>query len=71
MRKDERKTSEPKGAYCVRNWAEYNQGLIARGDVAMWIDENVLTQAPDGRVRIEHWNIEQYVVASVRAEPMN
>ncbi len=43
MRKDERKTSEPKGVYRVRNWPAYNAGLIARGDVTMWIDEGVLT----------------------------
>ncbi|MGF6637138.1 IS5 family transposase [Paraburkholderia sp. CI3] len=44
MRKDERKASEPKGVYRVRNWREYNAGLIARGDVTMWIDESVLVQ---------------------------
>ncbi|TFE36715.1 IS5 family transposase [Paraburkholderia dipogonis] len=47
MRKDERKASEPKGVYRVRNWPEYNTGLIARGDVTMWIGEGVLTQALD------------------------
>jgi Transposase DDE domain len=43
MRKDKRKTSEPKGVYRVRNWPEYNAGLIERGNVTMWIDEGVLT----------------------------
>lgn len=47
MREDERKASEPKGVYRVRNWAEYNKGLIARGDMTMCIDEGVLTQAPE------------------------
>jgi hypothetical protein len=47
MRKDERKASEPKGVYRVRNWREYNTGLIARGDVTMWIDEGELTQAAE------------------------
>ena len=42
MRKDERKTREPKGRYRVRNWTQYNAGLIARGDVTMWIDQSVL-----------------------------
>jgi hypothetical protein len=46
MRKDDRKRQEPKGVYRVRNWAEYNAGLIARGDVTMWIDESVLTHVP-------------------------
>lgn len=43
MRKDERKTSEPKGVYRIRNWPEYNAGLIERGNVTMWIDEHELT----------------------------
>jgi Transposase DDE domain len=47
MRKDERKTSEPKGTYRIRNWPEYNAGLIARGDVTMWIDDSVLTNAAE------------------------
>jgi hypothetical protein len=47
MRKDERKASEPKGVYRVRNWRDYNAGLIARGDVTMWIDEGVLTQVSE------------------------
>lgn len=44
MRKDEHKTREPKGVYRVRNWSAYNAGLIARGDVTMWIDKSVLKQ---------------------------
>ena len=47
MRKDEHKASEPKGTYRVKNWREYNTGLIARGDVTMWIDESVLTQVSE------------------------
>jgi hypothetical protein len=43
MRRDERKASEPKGVYRVRNWPEYNAGLIGRGNVTMSIDEGVLT----------------------------
>jgi hypothetical protein len=42
MRKDEHKTREPKGKYRVRNWTQYNAGLIARGDVTMWIEQSVL-----------------------------
>jgi hypothetical protein len=40
MRKDKRKSLEPKGVYRVRNWSEYNAGLIARGSLTMWIDES-------------------------------
>ncbi len=36
-----------KGLYRVRNWREYNTGLIARGDVTMWIDQSVLTQGSE------------------------
>jgi hypothetical protein len=42
MRKDERSTSEPKGVYRVRNWSHYNAGLIARGNITMWINEDDL-----------------------------
>ncbi|MFL9998173.1 IS5 family transposase [Paraburkholderia sediminicola] len=55
MRKDERKTSEPKGVYRVRNWSEYNSGLIARGNVTMWIDESVLTNAIESGARRRDW----------------
>lgn len=46
MRKDEHQTREPKAVYRIKNWAAYNAGLIARGDVAMWIDNSVLKQEP-------------------------
>ncbi|QQX89740.1 IS5 family transposase (plasmid) [Cupriavidus necator] len=44
MRKDQGKSAEPKGIYRVKNWPAYNAGLIARGDVTMWIDESALTR---------------------------
>jgi len=44
MRKDEHKTREPKGKYRVRNWTQYNAGLIARGDVTMWIEQRKTTE---------------------------
>jgi len=42
MRKDKRNSCEPEGVYRVRNWSEYNAGLIARGSVTMWINESAL-----------------------------
>ncbi|MEX3548070.1 MAG: hypothetical protein VB125_02530, partial [Burkholderia sp.] len=39
------KQAEPKGKYRVKNWAQYNAGLIARGDVTMWIDPNLFAAA--------------------------
>jgi hypothetical protein len=44
-------TSEPKGMYRVRNWPEYNAGLIERGNVTMWINEGVLTNPDASAVR--------------------
>lgn len=41
MRRDTKERAEPKAVYRVRNWAQYNAGLIARGDVSMWIDESL------------------------------
>ncbi|KAF1017797.1 MAG: hypothetical protein E5299_00288 [Burkholderia gladioli] len=42
MRKDIHKKGEPKARYRVRNWAAYNEGLINRGNVTIWIDEALL-----------------------------
>ncbi|WP_454727782.1 MULTISPECIES: IS5 family transposase [Cupriavidus] len=47
MRKDEGTPSEPKGVYRVKNWKAYNAGLIARGDVTMWIEDGALATAAD------------------------
>jgi hypothetical protein len=47
MRKDKRKSREPKGVYRVRNWSEYNAGLIARGSVTIWIHESELTMVSE------------------------
>jgi hypothetical protein len=49
MRKDKRKSREPKGIYRVRNWSEYNAGLIARGSLTMWIDESAFVSGSDAR----------------------
>ncbi|MEX3548492.1 MAG: IS5/IS1182 family transposase, partial [Burkholderia sp.] len=47
MRKDTtNKQVEPKGKYRVKNWAQYNAGLISRGDVTMWIDPDLFAAAP-------------------------
>ncbi|MHA6907983.1 IS5 family transposase [Ralstonia pseudosolanacearum] len=37
------KHAEPKAKYRVKYWAQYSAGLIARGDVTMWIDESMCT----------------------------
>lgn len=45
-----------KVAYKVRNWKQYNRALVNRGNLALWISEDVIegwysTQAPQGRGR--------------------
>src|ERR1700722_3677953 len=47
MRQDKRNRCEPKGVYRVRNWSEYNAGLIARGSVTMGINESALTMVSE------------------------
>ena len=34
--------SAPKPRYRVTNWREYNRGLVARGSITLWIDEEVI-----------------------------
>ncbi len=48
MRRDTHKRAEPKGTYRVKNWAQYNAGLVARGDITMWIDPSVLVSPSVG-----------------------
>lgn len=32
-----------KARYRIRNWSEYNRSLVARGDVMLWFDEDVVS----------------------------
>jgi hypothetical protein len=41
MRKDKQQRQEPRGKYRVKNWPAYNAGLIARGDVTIWMERDV------------------------------
>ncbi|MCW5320346.1 IS5 family transposase [Verminephrobacter aporrectodeae subsp. tuberculatae] len=50
MRRDTSQRTEPKATYRVKNWAQYNAGLIARGDITVWIDKSLLTPAPAANV---------------------
>jgi len=45
MPKDTRLPSQPKGVYRVKNWPEYNAGLIERGNVTVWMDERMFSPA--------------------------
>ncbi len=52
MRRDTTsKRAEPKAKYRVKNWAQYNAGLVARGDVAIWIDPDLFAAPPELGVR--------------------
>ena len=54
MRKDTTsKHAASKAKYRVKNWAQYDAGLIARGDVTMWIDPGLFAATPelDARLR--------------------
>ncbi len=43
MDKHPRKRSErPKANWCVTNWREYNDALVKRGSLTLWIDEAVI-----------------------------
>jgi hypothetical protein len=33
-----------KGTYKVTNWAEYNEALVNRGSLALWLDEDSVAQ---------------------------
>lgn len=59
----------PKARYCVRNWAEYDRGLVARGDVRVWISAEALAgwkaecrTTPGGQRRFSNLAIETVLV---------
>ena len=47
MRRDNLLPSQPKAVYRVKNWPEYNAGLIERGNVSIWMDEAMFVAAPE------------------------
>lgn len=49
MRKDEQQRQEPKGKYRVKNWSAYNAGLIARGDVTIWMGRDLWQRGADAK----------------------
>ena len=51
MRNDNCLPSQPKGVYRVKNWPEYNAGLIQRGNVSIWMDEAMFAAAPENSGR--------------------
>ena len=44
VKKGPNSPQKKKKKYKVTNWKEYNEALISRGDVTLWIDEALLAQ---------------------------
>lgn len=41
----------PKTRYRTRNWREYDRGLIARGDLTIWLSPDMAWHPPEGTGR--------------------
>lgn len=54
MRKDAAGPERPRKRYRVRNWREYDRGLIARGDLTVWLSPDLAWQAPAGTGKRGH-----------------
>ena len=52
MRKDAAGPERPRKRDRVRNWSEYNRGLIARGDVTVWLSPDLAWHA-EGHALVE------------------
>ena len=59
----------PKARYRVRNWAEYDRGLVQRGDVRVWISAEALAHweaacrsTPGGQRRFSNLAVETVLV---------
>lgn len=50
MRKNEQQWQELKGKYRVKNWRSYNAGLIARGDVTIWMKRDLWQRGTEADV---------------------
>jgi hypothetical protein len=48
MLKDKQQRQEPKDKYRVKNWSVYNAGLIARGDVTIWMERDMWHRNTEG-----------------------
>src|ERR671917_558866 len=48
MRKDSAGAGRPRKRYRTRNWREYDRGLIARGDLTVWISPDLAWHGVEG-----------------------
>ena len=51
MSKTVAQAGRPKTRYRTRNWREYNCGLVARGDLTVWISPELVWHACEGTGR--------------------
>src|ERR671912_2681232 len=51
MGEDATRAGRPRKRYRTRNWREYDRGLIARGDLTMWLSPDLAWRAPEGTGR--------------------
>jgi hypothetical protein len=51
MSKEALQGGRPKTRYQTRNWREYDRGLIARGDLTVWLSPDLAWHAPEGTGR--------------------
>ena len=53
FKKNHKPRTEAKAQYRVRNWAEYDRALVARGNLCLWFEDGTLAQhwraAPTGK----------------------
>lgn len=46
--------SRSKTRYRLRNWPEYDRGLIARGDLTVWLSPDLVWRAAEGTGKRGH-----------------
>jgi hypothetical protein len=51
MVEDAKGSSRPRRRYRTRNWREYDRGLVARGDLTVWISPDVVWHSAEGTGR--------------------
>ena len=54
MSKEALQGGRPKTRYQTRHWREYDRGLIARGDLTVWLSPDLAWHAPEGTGRRAH-----------------
>lgn len=50
VKKDTQTSNTPKNKYQVKNWSDYNQALVGRGDITLYFDTDVIEKWYDTRI---------------------